>query len=358
MTFMKSLSQSVPARPSTRPSVARTLFQAGLLLVAALGVLAPAAAQQAKPEDPATAQLGEIIELLTRVQAASQELDYSGVYTHQNNGALVSSRIVHVVDGTGERERLEILDGLPREYITHNDVTQCLIPEQEVVVRQKSSRDRFPALLLAEPERIPGSYSVRLDTGRDRIAGRECRETVLTPLDDQRYGYRLCTDVDNHLLLRLQTLGPGEGILEQIVFTSLDTGEAVEHELLESSWDTSKWHVIEAPRQEIDLAARGWRIFHPPGFQPVRQVSRPISETREVSQLVLSDGLAAISVFIEPLSSEADGVVETRLMTSGSVNILRTRIGNHWLTALGEVPALALRGIAERTEYVPLGGTE
>ena len=143
MTFMKSLSQSVPARPSTRPSVARTLFQAGLLLVAALGVLAPAAAQQAKPEDPATAQLGEIIELLTRVQAASQELDYSGVYTHQNNGALVSSRIVHVVDGTGERERLEILDGLPREYITHNDVTQCLIPEQEVVVRQKSSRDRF-----------------------------------------------------------------------------------------------------------------------------------------------------------------------------------------------------------------------
>lgn len=357
MILMQSVSQPERARPGRPALSARKLFPAGLLLAAVFGLVSPVAAQQEKAESAST-PVSEIIDLLTRVQAASQELDYSGVYTHQNNGALVSSRIVHVVDGTGERERLEILDGLPREYLTHNDVTQCLIPEQQVVIRQKSSRDRFPALLLAEPERIPGSYSVKLDTGRDRIAGRECRETVLVPLDDQRYGYRLCTDVKNDLLLRLQTMGPGEGVLEQIVFTSLDTGDAVEHELLESGWDTSKWHVIEAPRQEIDLAARGWRIFHPPGFQPVRQVSRPISETREVSQLVLSDGVAAISVFIEPLPPEAGDVVETRLMTSGAVNILRTRIGNHWLTALGEVPALALRGIAERTEYVPLGGAD
>jgi sigma-E factor negative regulatory protein RseB len=36
------------------------------------------------------------------------------------------------------------------------------------------------------------------------------------------------------------------------------------------------------------------------------------------------------------------------------MNIFRTRIGDHWLTTLGEVPAQTLREIAERTEYVPL----
>ena len=56
-----------------------------------------------------------------------------------------SSRIIHVVDGTGERERLEVLDGSPREFIRHNETQLCLIPEKNLV---------FPACFWATPTRF------------------------------------------------------------------------------------------------------------------------------------------------------------------------------------------------------------
>ncbi|HLR78544.1 MAG TPA: sigma-E factor regulatory protein RseB domain-containing protein, partial [Burkholderiaceae bacterium] len=64
------------------------------------------------------------IALLRDMQTAARELDYAGIYTYQQGVMMVSSRVVHLVDGTGERERIEILDGAPREYIRHNDTIQ------------------------------------------------------------------------------------------------------------------------------------------------------------------------------------------------------------------------------------------
>lgn len=326
-----------------------------VLVLMVMGAGVPAVAQEPVPAETPHEQ---VLELFKKIQVAAQELDYSGVYTQYHNGALLSSRVVHVVDGTGERERVEILDGSPREFLTHNDTTQCLIPEHKVVIQQKSAKDRFPSLLLGEPVRIPDHYRVQLDVSRDRIAGRECMQTELFPRDVDRYGYRLCTDAQSNLLLRVQTLSPDRNVLEQIVFTSLDMGDAVKHDLLKPSWDTKEWRIVEAAMAPVDLAERGWRIPFPPGFEPLMQVSRPFSQGKEVKQLVLTDGLAAISVFIEPYVSANNDVFETRQATAGAVNIFRTRIGNHWLTALGEVPALTLRTIAERTEYVPLGNAD
>ena len=68
---------------------------------------------------------------------------------------------------------------------------------------------------------------------------------------------------------------------------------------------------------------------------------------REVSQIVFSDGLAAISVFIEPgTQSRTEGSVQ-----QGAMNIIGKRQGDFWLTIVGEVPSAAIRQVANSIEF-------
>ncbi len=322
------------------------------LLMAALCVAAaPASAQGSASTTPAATQAG--VEILHKLQAAARTLDYSGIYTYQQGSALQSSRIVHIVDGTGERERIELLDGDPREFIRHNDVTQCLIPEKKVVILEHKRGERFPGLLLGEGQKIPEYYDIKPGRAGYRIAGRECSMLELVPRDAHRYGYRLCTDATTHLLLKVQVMGP-HGVVDQISFNSLDIGPKVAPEALNSKWDTKGWKIIESAMKPVDLAHAGWRIPFPPGYAPVMQVTRAMKRGKQVNQLVLTDGLAAVSVFIEPHGSGKSPPFLNEAVSTGAMNIFRTRIGDHWLTALGEVPAQTLREIAERTQYVPL----
>lgn len=326
---------------------------AGLCLIQPLRVHAQTPPKP-RPQSHAVQPADNLVELLSQMQSAARDLDYSGVYVHNHNGAMVSSRIVHVIDGTGERERLQILDGPAREYIHHNNTIQCLVPDKQKVFIEKERTDRFPGLLLSDPDRIPANYEARMNVARQRVAGRECSVTDLQARDANRYHYRICTDVHTNLLLKVETLNPERKIVEQIVFTMVDIDKDVPHELLAPSWDTKEWQVVEAVMEPVDLARQGWRIPYPPGFEPAMQVTRTMRNDRQVSQMVLTDGLAAVSVFIEPVRGASGDAFESSQLEAGAVNIFRTRIGDHWMTVLGEVPAPTLRSIAERTEFVPL----
>ncbi|MFW7343823.1 MucB/RseB C-terminal domain-containing protein [Pollutimonas sp. H1-120] len=322
-----------------------------MLLAAACALAQPAWSAEAAKAAP-----DPVLVALRKIQDAARKLDYSGVYTYQQGGIMLSSRIVHLVDGTGERERIEMLDGPPREYLRHNETTQCLVPEKKLVVIERRRGDRFPALLLGEGKTIPENYQFKLQAGLSRIAGRECSIIELIPKDAHRYGYRLCADTKTSLLLKAQTLNQHGGVIDQISFSSLQVGDKVASGQLASSWNIQDWKVLETTMAPVDLAKNGWRIPFPPGYQPVTQVSRPMKRGRQVSQLVITDGLAAISVFIEPYEADRDTPLANGAVSTGAMNIFRARIGDHWLTALGEVPAETVRDIAEHTEYVPLAG--
>jgi sigma-E factor negative regulatory protein RseB len=337
------------------PSQASSL-QAVWACRAMLLALACTMVQPAWSAEPPKAAVDPTLAMLQKIQDAARKLDYSGVYTYQQGGMMVSSRIVHLVDGTGERERIEMLDGAPREYLRHNETTQCLLPEKKTVIVERRRGDRFPALILGEGKGIPENYHFSQKPGLSRIAGRECAVIELSPKDGHRYGYRLCADTKTSLLLKAQTLNAQGGVIDQISFNSLQIGEKVPSAQLASSWNTKSWEVIETLMTPVDLTKSGWRIPFPPGYRPVTQVSRPMKRGKQVNQLVITDGLAAISVFIEPYDPERDMPLVNGAVSTGAMNIFRTRIGEHWLTALGEVPADTVRDIAEHTEYVPLAG--
>lgn len=321
------------------------LLNALLMVVLACPLLA--VAEQADTPDENTA-------LLLKVQTAARDLDYAGVYTYQQGVIMMSSRVVHLVDGTGERERIEVLDGSPREFIRHNETTQTLLPERKVVVIAQRSVDRFPSLLLGQGLDVTEHYDMVVMDSLERVAGRDCTPVMLRPRDDHRYGHVLCIDTKSDLLLKVQTISASNEVIDQVAFSILTMGEDVAEERITASWDTAGWRVIETDMNAVDLSEQGWRIPRPPGFEIVTQVSRPLRRDAYVNQLVLSDGLAAISVFVEPYDSSRHSMSGQGGIHKGALSVFRKRVGDYWLTALGQVPAGTLRDIAEHVEYVPL----
>lgn len=296
-----------------------------------------------------------LAELLQQTQQAARQLDYAGFLSYSNSAGVESMHLVHIVDGKGERERLEVLDGMAREFIRLNEVTQCLIPDQKLIIQEKSRDDRFPALLNGDVSQIEQFYTFNKEEVK-RVAGRECQEYSLRPIDAWRYGYAICVDTEYHLLLKLQTLSANTDakIINQVAFANVVIGKDVTAESLNTTLEHEDWKVIQANMQQTNLAAQGWRIPYPAGFLPVTEVNRFIRSERQVSQLVLSDGLASISVFIEPVDTLSQRLKADPGSKKGSTHLYRKRIGDYWLTATGETPLETLHHLGNNTEFVPV----
>ena len=297
------------------------------------------------------AQTSNGLDWLLQVQTAARSLDYMGEFTYRHAGVEQVSRISHVNRDGSEIERLQILGDVPREFIRHDDELHGLLPDQKVVlVERLASKDRFPGVFSGQPSDLEAYYSVLMGES-DTVAGRPCRSLTLQPRDALRFGYRLCIDTATGLLLRIQTLDASSLILEEVAFRSLQIGEPVPASALQPSWSTEGWAILRAPIEPADVHALGWIIHEPPGFHLTQQLSRPLGDVPSVKQVVLSDGLCSISVFIEP-------VVETHTMpagamSNGALGLFRRKVADHWITVIGEAPPATLQHIAESVQFRP-----
>ena len=303
----------------------------------------------------------EIQNTLRRVQSAAQKLNYSGIFVYQQANQIRTSRIMHGVDNQGEIEKLEILDGKPREYIRRNDEVSCYLPETKTIQVEKSvTQEVFPALLSNNFLSLPDFYVVK-KAEISRVAGNECQILSFEPKDSLRYGYRLCMDKTSGLLLRAQTVNNKNEVIEQIAFTQISIGDIDKSRIKSSFPNVSQWHV-----ENLTVQANvnsGWSVkLPPPGFKKTREMKRliPIStsangavsssaKANEVVQIIFSDGLSAISVFIEPDSaSRTEGSLQ-----QGAMTLMGRRQGEFWLTVVGEVPFAAIKQVMNSIEFKP-----
>lgn len=296
--------------------------------------------------------------LLRTIQSAAQKLNYSGTFVYQQGSQVRTSRITHLLEGKNEIEKLEVLDGQPREYIRSNDEIICYVPDAKtLLVEKRVAQDVFPALLAANADALAEHYTIRKGES-GRVAGFDCQTVVLEPKDDLRYGYKLWAEKSTGLLLRAQTINEAGAVIEQISFTQLAIGNVDRNRVKPSFTNTRGWRVENAVMTQVDLS--NWNVKRlPPGFLRTRELKRMVSDVpvqpgmpasqREVSQIVFSDGLAAISVFIEPgTQSRTEGSLQ-----QGAMNIIGKRQGEFWLTIVGEVPSNAIRQVANSIEYKP-----
>jgi sigma-E factor negative regulatory protein RseB len=295
---------------------------------------------------------------LKKIQTAAKTLNYSGTFVYQQANQVRTSRITHIRSGKNEIEKLEILDGKQREYIRRNNEIISYVPDTKtLLIEKRVAQDVFPAMLNVNPASLTDHYQVRKG-GTARIAGYSTQAIILEPRDNLRYGYKLWAEKKSGLLLRAQTINQKVEVVEQISFSQIQIGGIHRNRVKPTFTNTQGWHVENAVMRQMKVS--GWSVKSlPPGFKKIREVQRLVSDSpavqasnsasaaREVSQIVFSDGLAAISVFIEPSSSgRTEGY-----MQQGAVNIVGKRQGDFWLTIVGEVPLLAIRQVANSIEF-------
>jgi sigma-E factor negative regulatory protein RseB len=293
----------------------------------------------------AHAQSPESLAWLKKIQEATRNLSYTGTFVYQQGGRSETSRITRLA--SADIEKLEVLDGLPRELVRSKDTVRCYLPEAKVVKVERRTPDRtFPALL---PERINAlarHYDIALGEAR-RIGGFECQSVKLTPRDDLRYGYHLYADRSSGMLIGSVTVDASGNAIEQFMFTQLTIGN-VTPEMVKTRQAASDWRVEDAQAAPAKLT--GWTLSSElPGFEKVVELKRRM-ESKPVGQVVYSDGLAAVSVFIEPLEGRRDPP-RTGLASLGAIHIYTREVANHMVTVVGEAPAASVQRIANAVEY-------
>jgi sigma-E factor negative regulatory protein RseB len=199
---------------------------------------------------------------------------------------------------------------------------------------------------------VADNYVVSV-TGMDRVAGYDCRVVLLEPKDKLRYGHQFCAEAGSGLPLRSRTLSEKNQLLEAFAFTELRIGGSFSRDQVRSRYAarSKEWKVDHSALAITDVPAdTGWSLTRQPtGFKKLTELKRSIAgRAGMVSHIVYSDGLAAVSVFIEPLPKARPA---RSLSHQGAVNIYIRPIADHMVTVLGEAPAATVMQIANSLEF-------
>lgn len=325
---------------------------AAALTAVATGTLAPAWAEG--PAGAPQAPVRSINDWLTRMHEASRMRAYTGTLVVTAGASMSASKIWHVCDGTRQMERVDTLTGEPRTTLRRDNEVITFIPESRTaVVEKRESLGLFPDMLRTPENLIPGFYSVR-ELGHQRIAGHLADMVEILPKDDLRFGYRIWSERGTGLVVKLQTLGPQGSVLEQVAFTELQLDAPVSMDKLAASMkDTRGYEVVRPALKKTTPEAQGWRLKEPvPGFSSmschVRETEASAKGGTAPMQWVFSDGLASVSLFVEPYDPRQH--LQEKAATMGATQSVSRRVGEYWVTALGEVPRATLKRFTRSLE--------
>ena len=327
----------IRAVTNVRSRCQRTLLPAALGLVAALALVAPVGAQQ------------DAGAWLARAAHAARTLNYVGTIAFNHGGRVETSRLTHLNDNGVELEKLVNLDGPAREVIRSHGEVRCYYPDAKVVrVEPRTFRNVFPSLSAQQQAALAQFYDFR-KAENVRVAGIEAEVYVFEPKDGRRYGHKFWADRETGLLLKARLLNERQEVVEQFAFTDIAIGVKIDREMVKPTWSSvpADWQLRQGLAGDPLPHDTGWIVAKlPPGFVKVMEGFRNLRGKREqVAHLVFSDGLVAISVFVEPVAA-APGQ-QAGAVRQGGLNVYTTKLDEHLVTALGEVPLITVRQIAQ-----------
>lgn len=296
-------------------------------------------------------------EWLERMNHALTTRNYIGVFTHNHGGRVETLRIIHRVRGRDVSERLLSLDGPGREFIRQGNELTCYFPDKRTVLVERRAPDG--PLLGALPPLVDGDSQVYEIRGgeRERLLGRTTRMVALHPRDEYRYGYRLWIDEQTAMPLKTQLCDQSGAVIEQIVFSNIDLPERIPDSMFKPQVDASTYRWLRAERQLAANAAPAlWEAMKlPPGFRLTTRSAQSLPGSSEpVAHLVFTDGIASVSVFVEPRKPDmqpAQGPARV-----GSSSAFSTVIDGHQVTAVGEVPPNTVQFIATQVKAAKAQG--
>ncbi|TXS95509.1 negative regulator for alginate biosynthesis [Parahaliea maris] len=302
------------------------------LLAAATSLPALTLAASCPGADP------EALQWLDRMSRSSHQTAYHGVVTLQRGEDMQVMQISHSVNGDNSSEQLTKLTGQGAQIVRESHPLDCVHTGHRLL--------QLGSNLGAGECGVAEYYRFEVSKG-ERIAGRQAVRILVEPLDMYRYGYLMELDSETGLLLKSSTLGRGDLVLERFQFADLSYGSP-----MPSSADVEVVHEASHPLPDSAMSTAdvsgAWAVgWLPRGF--VVTDSRSESNGRRT----YTDGLAAFSVFLEPLSREirsGEGIARegstlsyTRGLSLDGQPVL--------VTVIGEVPVNTARMVADSVRW-------
>lgn len=305
--------------------------------LAALWLLTPIfLAAGAEPEDkPAV--------WLERMSAAMTHLTYQGTFVYIQGNESETMRITHVAGNEGVQERLVALSGPRREVIRDADGVRWMLSESSSILADTSfQKPIFPNLPADLESQAGESYELKFGKAT-RIAGHRARNVLVLPRDHYRYGHSLWLEEHSSLPLQWELFDSKRKTLAKYVFTEMLMGSEVDLHELERDSEATGYQTVSSSLPAGETRNSGETRWSPrqlpPGFTLSKRRSSvsPDSPGMLFEHLVYSDGLAAVSVYVE--NSTAGGRRSEGVQQHGTTHAYRCYSGDVSVTVVGNVPA-------------------
>lgn len=298
--------------------------------------------------------------VLTEAANAAQTLNFEGVLVYRRGGPMEVLRVVHRYQDGRVSEHLLTLTGDRRELVQQGDRLVCIFPRNHRLIFVRSPiKGLFFHLNAKTIRRLNHWYRFRA-LGTTRIAGRKVTGVGIGPRDGYRYGYRVWSDVTHHLPLRVVLVGEGRRVLEQVMFTQIRFPKQIPDSAFQPKMSKSSGYRIYTRRVPsgsvpklsasdslVATVNSKWSFSRlPPGFRIVLRDQRVMPDgVGRVQHILLSDGLATVSVFAAHMHSP--GPYFQGISQIGSVHVFGRRLGDFHVTVVGEAPARTVEMIGD-----------
>ncbi|HEY6943434.1 MucB/RseB C-terminal domain-containing protein [Dokdonella sp.] len=280
-------------------------------------------------------------EALARMHGAIRQLDYQGSFVYSRGAEVDALRIFHA-GGAIERERLVGLNGAPSEVVRDGATVTCLQGGTTTSAFRGTDARLLPLLPTPRGVAAGNLYAVTA-AGIDRVAGYRAHRIDVVPRDGYRYGYRLWLEDASGLPLRSAVVDANHRTLEEYMFVTLDIGAKPRDADLAASAATAG----APPAQEPATGTARWRVADPP---PGFVLGRTHASADGVEHQLYSDGLANVSIYIEP---HAGNERADQRLRRGMLGIYSHTSGGTRFTAIGDVPRATLERMVGSLKPAP-----
>ncbi len=283
----------------------------------------------------------EALAWLDKMSRSVHEVSYNGVVTFQRgNEDMQVIQVSHSVEGGTSSEQMTQLTGQGAQVVRVDHPLHCIHPGHKLL--------RVGADLNTGDCGIASHYRFSVADG-ERVAGRTAVRIQIKPLDMYRYGYIMDLDRNTGLLLKTQTVHPGQKrVLEKFQFADLSyTGRVPNGAEVNLVHEAQHPHPDQpaAPRRDVNDWTVGWV---PAGFAATD------SQSTSIGRKTYTDGLAVFSVFIEELGRgirPGEGVARqgSTISYTRGMNLTGQPV---LVTVVGEVPINTARMVADSVNWL------
>ena len=287
--------------------------------------------------------------ILEKSAKASQQLNYEGVFHSQSSSESNSTHVIHANIDNKEYCLLKMLDGAPNEVFCSGDMVY-VTSQDGLLIKKRKNQFLFPSVLPSDIKHLKKNYQLSFGE-KKRVADRMAQHIELKAKDNLRFNYHIWIDDKNLLPLKLIVTNNKNQPIEQSTFTTIAFSEVIDKDIFEKNINLSKVYVSKNKFIENYVSNKFWNLKKlPSGFKEVDLISRRVNGLNLLDyQIIFSDGLAYVSLFIRPITRGTEPKEGT--VAIGPTNISARYQDGYQIMSVGMVPPETVNTFSGAIEF-------